>query len=96
MDKEYKDFLEQVFHAKDHDSYEPDYYSWRYRVVREEDNKITLELDDDFLEKPIHDLLLNMMEYNLMITKLVIGIIDPNDYDSGDALYMDVSVIPCA
>ena len=93
MKQEYKDFLKHVFHANDHEYNDPDYFSYRYIITKETDNTIDLELDDDFLEKPIHSLMLNLMEWDLMITRLVIGS-DPKDYDD-ESLCMQITEIPC-
>jgi hypothetical protein len=89
MNKEYKDFINQVFHRKDHDMYEPDYYSWRYEIVKEENDVIALRLDTKLLDKPLHDLVTNLMEWGLMITKLVIA----SDRFDDEWLYIEIAEV---
>ena len=94
MKQEYRDFLQQLFHRQDHEQYEPDYYSGRFKILRETDNTIDLELSDNFLKKPIHDLLLNLMEWDLIITGLAIST-NPKDYDD-EYLWMQITEPPMA
>lgn len=98
MKQEYKDFLQHLFHDKDHvyeiKISEPDYYSGRFKILRETDNTIDLELSDNFLKKPIHDLLLNLMEWDLIITGLAIST-NPKDYDD-EYLWMQITEPPMA
>lgn len=89
MNQECKDLLQAIFHDKE----QPDYYSYRYEISKETENKIMLHLDDDLLEKPIGSLLSNLMEWGLHITCLVIGC-NPKDYDD-EMLCMEITETPC-
>jgi hypothetical protein len=90
MKQEYKHLLKYIFHSKDHEGHEPDYYSWKFEYLNEEDKSIGLRLDENITDMPLHDLISNLMEWGLMITKLVIT----GDEFDNEWLHMEITEIP--
>jgi hypothetical protein len=68
MNKEKLEYIKYKFHDKD-----SEFYSWEYKILRDNDKSIILRLDINVLQKDIEYLITELYELHLYISLLLIG-----------------------